>query len=387
MGMHFGRYEVVAELGRGAMGVVYKATDPVIGRTVAIKTINLTVDADERAEYEARFNQEAKAAGSLNHPAIVTIYDLGRTDDLAYMAMEFIDGRELKDLLGPGQPLPTGRAISIAAQVAEGLGYAHQRGVVHRDIKPANIMILGDGAAKITDFGIARIQVSDVKTRTGVLLGSPKYMAPEQILGQDVDHRADIFSLGIVLYEMLTGKSPFAGNSLESLMYQTTNIAPPPPTSIDPALPEMLDLIVARALAKRPAERYQDARELAADLRECERRYGSGFAVAPRAADGVLLNDAGTIGGDMATRGLSSAFDSFAATQKLARAVGMDREFDDYAATVKLSRKDIASPVPAAEAPAVAAKSAPAGRSNSDSALALLILTAALIAAVAITYL
>jgi serine/threonine protein kinase len=360
----------------------------VLGRTVAIKTINLSVDPDERAEYEARFNQEAKAAGSLNHPAIVTIYDLGRTDDLAYMAMEFIDGRELKDLIGPGRPLPAAQAIGIAAQVAEGLAFAHQRGVVHRDIKPANIMVLADGTAKITDFGIARIQVSDVKTRTGVLLGSPKYMAPEQVLGQGVDHRTDIFSLGILLYEMSTGKPPFGGSSLESLMYQTSNIVPPPPTCINPALPEMLDLIVARALEKRPEDRYQDARELAVDLRECERRYCSDASSAPatRVGDGMLLGEAGTTGNDDAAHGLSSSFDSFEATQKLARAVGMDREFDDYAATVKLVRKDFVAPAPAAAAPVAETNSGTHGRSGTDSLLALLILAIAMAAAAAIIF-
>jgi serine/threonine-protein kinase len=394
MTAHFGRYEVVSELGRGAMGVVYRATDPVLGRTVAIKTINLSIDPDERAEYEARFNQEAKAAGSLNHPAIVTIYDLGRTENLAYMAMEFIDGRELKDLIGNGQPLPAAQAISIAAQVAEGIAYAHQRGVVHRDIKPANIMVLANGMAKLTDFGIARIQRSDVKTRTGVLLGSPKYMAPEQVLGQAIDHRADIFALGIVLYEALTGKPPFSGNSLEALMYQTTTVNPPPPSRIDPALPEMLDLIVARALEKKPEDRYQDASELAADLRDCEKRYGNALPAAtpPRVDSGVRLGEHADGEADSDVRGLSSSFDSFAATQKLARAVGMEREFDDYAATVKIKRQDIAAPtptptpapMPAAAIPVAATAAASAGHGRSDVALVLAILAAALLAAAAI---
>ncbi len=385
---HFGRYEVVSELGRGAMGVVYRATDPVLGRTVAIKTINLSIDPDERAEYEARFNQEAKAAGSLNHPAIVTIYDLGHTENLAYMAMEFIDGRELKDLIGSGQPLPAAQAISIAAQVAEGIAYAHQRGVVHRDIKPANIMVLANGMAKLTDFGIARIQRSDVKTRTGVLLGSPKYMAPEQVLGQTVDHRADIFSLGIVLYEALTGKPPFAGNGLEALMYQTTTVNPPPPSRIDPALPEMLDLIVARALEKRPEDRYQDAGEFAADLRDCERRYGSTLpATAPTRVDsGVHLGGHADDGDDSGVRGLSSSFDSLAETQKLARAVGMEREFEDYAATVKIKRQDIAALAPPAVVPVAATAGQSADHGRSDVALALVILAAALLAAVAIVF-
>ncbi|MGE5466321.1 MAG: serine/threonine-protein kinase [Ignavibacteria bacterium] len=396
MSGQFGRYEVVSELGRGAMGVVYRANDPVLGRTVAVKTINLSIDPEERAEYEARFNQEAKAAGSLNHPAIVTIYDLGRTDNLAYMAMEFIEGREVKDLLSEGRALPPAQAISVAAQVAEGLAYAHQRGIVHRDIKPANIMVLASGAAKITDFGIARIQQSDVKTRTGVLLGSPKYMAPEQVLGQPIDHRADIFALGIVLYEMLTGKPPFAGNSLESLMYQTTTVDPPAPSRLEPALPEMLDLIVARALKKQPGDRYQDAAELAADLRDCERRYGDALASAAttRTDSGVRLASADDAAEDSGARGLSSSFDSFAATQKLARVTGMEREFDAFAATVKIARPanaptaTTAAPIAATAAPTTPPQPASvhAGRSRSELVLAGAILAAALLVAAFIAF-
>lgn len=395
MDSHFGRYEIISELGRGAMGVVYRANDPVLGRTVAIKTINLSIDPDERTEYEARFNQEAKAAGSMNHPAIVTIYDLGRTENVAYMAMEYIEGRELKDLIGSGQPLPAAQAVSIAAQVADGIAYAHQRGVVHRDIKPANIMVLASGTAKITDFGIARIQRSDVKTRTGVLLGSPKYMAPEQVLGQPVDHRADIFALGIVLYEMLTGKPPFAGNSLESLMYQTTSVDPPPPSRINPELPEMLDLIVARALKKRPEDRYQDAAEFASDLRDCERRYSGALASAAtaRVDDGVRLGQQGADAEDSGARGLSSSFDSFAATQKLAHAIGMEREFDDYAATVRMVRPETRAPAPppspaaaSPAAPVTVAEAAASARGRSDSLRVLLILATALLVAAAIAF-
>ncbi|MCM2287629.1 MAG: serine/threonine protein kinase [Sulfuritalea sp.] len=357
-----GRYEVLSLLGRGAMGVVYKAADPVLNRIVAVKTINLSLDPDLRGEYEARFQQEAKAAGSLSHPAIVTIYDLGKTGDLAYIAMEFLDGQELHDLISGEQRLPVKQATSIAAQVASGLSYAHQHGIVHRDIKPANIMVLKDGTAKITDFGIARMRVSEVKTQTGMRLGSPKYMSPEQVLGQRVDHRTDIFSLGVLLYEMLTGKAPFRGDSLEALMYQTVNIVPLPPSRINPDVPEMLDLILAKMLEKRLENRYQSAADLASDLRECEKHYGSSptadpgaslglhelpqnlpaaadktLVLAPQAAIHSRREDAAEQEADAGSLGLSSVVESFSATQRLAKEVGMNLEFDEYSATVKLT--------------------------------------------------
>jgi serine/threonine-protein kinase len=360
-----GRYEVLAVLGRGAMGVVYKAADPVLNRIVAVKTINLSLDPDLRDEYEARFQQEAKAAGSLSHPAIVTIYDLGKTGDLAYIAMEFLDGQELHDLISAAQRLPVKQAMSIAAQVAAGLGYAHQNGIVHRDIKPANIMVLKDGVAKITDFGIARMRASEVKTQTGMRLGSPKYMSPEQVLGQRVDHRTDIFSLGVMLYEMLTGKSPFGGNSLEALMYQTVNTVPLSPSRLNPDVPEMLDLILAKMLEKRPDNRYQSAADLASDLRECEKYYGSipsadpgtspglhelppqlsaeadkTLVLAPQVGAHSRREDAEGNEVEAGGLGLSAVVESFSATQRLANEVGMSREFDEYAATVRLARSE-----------------------------------------------
>src|SRR5262245_10605674 len=262
------RYTLHGELGRGAMGVVYKASDPMLNRTVAIKTINVTADPEERAEYEKRFYQEAKAAGGLSHPNIVTIFDIGQAGELVYMAMEFVPGNELKGLLASRVVEPLA-ALESGAQVAEGLAYAHSRGIVHRDVKPANIMVVPGGPAKIMDFGIARMRQSDVKTQTGMLLGSPKYMAPEQLLGGAVDHRADIFALGVVIYEMVVGAAPFSGDDITQIMYQIVNAAPPAPSAVHARLPPMLDLVLARALAKNPDSRYQDARELAADLRAC----------------------------------------------------------------------------------------------------------------------
>jgi eukaryotic-like serine/threonine-protein kinase len=250
------------------MGIVYRADDPLLNRTVAIKTIAMMEDPTACAEYESRFYQEAKAAGGLNHPNLITINDIGREGDIAYMAMELLEGIELRKLMAQG-PCPLPFALDILAQVADGLAHAHERGVIHRDIKPANIMVVRDRFAKIMDFGIARMRVSDVKTQTGNILGSPKYMSPEQMTGQPADRRSDIFSLGIVLYELTAGEPPFSAPNVSQLMQQIAVATPRPPSAVKPALPAMLDLIVAKALEKRPDARYQSAAALAADLRAC----------------------------------------------------------------------------------------------------------------------
>lgn len=263
-----GRYRIIAELGRGAMGVVYKAEDPSLNRTVAIKTILMGTQTEERAEYEARFDQEAKAAGGLNHPNIVTIHDIGRDGELAYMAMELLDGVDLRELMKHGQ-LPLALALDIGAQVAEGLAFAHEHGVVHRDIKPGNIMIVRGEHAKIMDFGIARVRLADTLTQAGSMLGSPKYMSPEQAAGERADHRSDIFSLGVTLYEMAVGQAPFSADDLAQLMFQLSSAVPRPPSAVNPAIPGMFDLIASKALEKLPDGRYQNARDLAADLRAC----------------------------------------------------------------------------------------------------------------------
>src|SRR5436190_13045323 len=345
-----GRYAIQSELGRGAMGVVYKAKDTALERTVAVKTVNMALERDGAERYEARFYQEARAAGSLNHPNIVTVYDVGKEGNVVYMAMEFIEGQELRSLLAEGRALPVSQAVSIAAQVAEGLAYAHQHGVVHRDVKPANIMVLSDGPVKITDFGIARMRASnDELTQSGMMLGSPKYMSPEQVIGKRADHRSDIFSLGIILYEMLCGNVPFNGENVTALMYQIVNFAPPAPSAVNHAVPELLDYIVAKMLAKPLEERYQGAQELAQDLRECERQLAAppgstvpprptGLASGPqpelvdtRAHDVVMaqtLNrtrDKDKTPEDPTTppaRGLSHSFDSLEATQRLAVLTG-----------------------------------------------------------------
>ncbi len=344
-----GRYEILSELGKGAMGVVYRARDPMLDRTVAIKTINMALDPGEMADYEARFNQEAKAAGGLNHPNIVTVHDIGKSGNMAYMAMEFLEGRELRELLTSGAPLAPARAVEIAAQVAEGLAYAHQHGVVHRDVKPANIMILTNGMAKITDFGIARMRLAEVRTQTGVVLGSPRYMSPEQVAGKRAAPRSDIFSLGVILYEMLTGKPPFTGDDVTAIMFQILNLVPPPPSTVNPAIPAVLDFIVAKALAKPPEDRYPDASELARDLHDNLKHAqaaGPAPAIARAAAQPKLDTDAARalihslpgdrradtedVAADSApTLGLSKAFDSLEATVKLAARTGMAETLRD----------------------------------------------------------
>jgi serine/threonine-protein kinase len=261
-----GRYRILEELGRGAMGVVYRAEDPSLDRVVALKTISLA-DAEGRKEYEKRFLLEAKAAGKLTHPNIVTIYDYGEEEDLAYMAMELLEGSDLRTRMR-SEPIPPMEAVEIALQVADGLGFAHEHGVVHRDVKPGNIMLLERGAVKIMDFGIARMRFSEHKTSTGMVLGTPRYMSPEQISGQPVDQRSDIFSLGTVLYEMLTQTSLFAGQDVNQIAFNVTTNEPAPPSHAHPELPQILDFIVARALKKEPSVRYQDAYEMAADLRD-----------------------------------------------------------------------------------------------------------------------
>ena len=260
-----GRYEVVSALGHGAMGAVYKAVDPLIERDVAIKTISLNLSKAERAEFEERFYREAKSAGRLSHANIVTIYDVGETDDIAYIAMEYVEGKSLRELLDSGVVLPTEMISRIVARIANALHYAHENHVVHRDIKPANIMITSNRDVKIMDFGIAQIPTGS-RTQLGTVLGSPKYMAPEQVVGQPTDGRTDIFALGVVLYEMLTGTTPFNGDNLSAIMYQVLHEEPAPPSVINPRVPPGFDRITARALAKRPEDRYQTALAFAQDL-------------------------------------------------------------------------------------------------------------------------
>jgi len=350
-----GRYEIVAELGRGAMGIVYKARDPELGRTVAIKTVNMALGGgDEVENYQKRFTQEARAAGGLNHPAIVTIYDIGRAQDIAYMAMEFIEGTELRTLVQQGPRLTIPQAVSIAAQVADGLAYAHSRGIVHRDIKPANIMVLEDGSVKITDFGIARMRIAQELTQTGTMLGSPKYMSPEQALGRRATHQSDIFSLGVVLYEMLAGAAPFAGDSVGALMYQIAHIAPPAPSVLNPEVPELLDYVVSKALAKPPESRYNSAEDLARDLRQLNiGQSAAGERVpVPRHATGALSTGSQPSLLDTAVRAevlapaqvRTRVADATPTADTTSPVHGLARGFDSHEATQRIAALDATMP-------------------------------------------
>ncbi|RMH23383.1 MAG: serine/threonine protein kinase, partial [Acidobacteria bacterium] len=252
------------------MGVVYLARDPIIGRKLALKTFRLAYSAQdaELEQFRVRFLREAQSAGILNHPNVVTIHDVVEDQEAGaiFIAMEYVKGTDLKQLMQRHDKLPLAFVIDVVAQIAEGLDYAHRQGVVHRDVKPANIIITADKKAKITDFGIARVNASNL-TVEGQLLGTPNYMAPEQVLAQEVDHRADIFSLGVMLYEMLTGQKPFAGENLTVVTNRIVNDAFTPPSELVPGLPAPLTAILGRALQKRPADRYASAADMAADLR------------------------------------------------------------------------------------------------------------------------
>jgi serine/threonine protein kinase len=269
-GKRFGRYEIVAELGRGGMGVVYKARDPKIDRFVAIKTICLVGHVlEEEREYRERFFQEAQAAGRLLHPGIVTIFDVGEDPESRdpYIVMEYVPGVPLNGMLEEGQPLALDTALRLTQQLAEALDCAHAQGIVHRDIKPANILVTAGGQAKITDFGIAKLSLTHL-TLPGRALGTPAFSSPEQLNGDPVDGRGDIFSLGVILYSMVTGYRPFQGNSVMTVCYKVVNREPLAATDLDPKLPRELDAVIGRAMAKRPADRYQRGMELALDLGE-----------------------------------------------------------------------------------------------------------------------
>ena len=269
IGHTLGRYEILDELGRGAMGIVYKARDPLIERHVAVKTLRSDFTAEEQPTVRERFLREARSAGRLSHPAIVVIHDVGESEGTAYIAMELLPGESLKSALAASARLPLDVVAELAAQIADGLDYAQRHDIVHRDVKPANIMVTAPGTAKLTDFGIAYVPSSSA-TQTD-MLGSPKYMSPEQVTGDGIDGRSDIFSLGVVLYEMLTRKTPFERPSDASVYRLMQRIVAAPherSSEVDPSIPRGFDVILARALAKEPGRRYQRAAEFAADLRK-----------------------------------------------------------------------------------------------------------------------
>ena len=267
--MKAGRYEILGELGRGAMGVVYKATDPVIGRAVAVKTIKLSEEGTglSRPELLSRFQTEARAAGLLTHPNIVVVFDAGEEEGLYYITMELVEGKSVQALLDAGHAFPLPRVLRIMEQTCGALQFAHERNVVHRDIKPANIMLTGDDTVKVTDFGTAKILQFGTVQQTAHVMGTPSYMSPEQVKGRAVDGRSDIFSLGVMLYEMITGEKPFPGQSITTVIYKIVNEEPVPPRQINPSIHPGISAAVMRALAKEPEDRYQSCRELLEDLR------------------------------------------------------------------------------------------------------------------------
>src|SRR5579859_7809126 len=263
-----GRYEITGELGRGAMGVVYKAMDPTIGRTVALKTMRLDVHGLDAQEMVRRFQNEARAAGVLNHPNIVTIYDAGEQDGIFYIAMEFIEGTTLHELLAEQRILPADQVIQYSRQICRGLDYAQSHGIVHRDIKPANIMITANGTVKIMDFGIAKSGGS--MTSTGQVLGTPNYMSPEQVKGRPLDGRSDLFSFGVILYEMITGEKPFGGDNITTIIYKIVNEEPIPPRELNAEIHHGLNRVILKALAKTPQDRYQMGADLVHALENYE---------------------------------------------------------------------------------------------------------------------
>ena len=272
MTQKIGRYDIEGTIGRGAMGVVYRARDPIIGRALAIKVVSLSggLADDAKEEYRQRFFREAQAAGNLHHPNIVTVFDAGEERGVPYLVMELVEGESLAQRLKRAGKLSVEEASSIARQVAAGLAYAHEKGVVHRDIKPANILLDAKGRAAITDFGVARLSASDL-TRTGEVLGTPNFMSPEQVLGQALDGRSDLFSLGVVYYLMLTGERPFKGEEVSAICYNVVHSEPVPPVS-SLALPGEVAGVLERLLRKSPAERFADGEAAAAALREVTER-------------------------------------------------------------------------------------------------------------------
>ena len=258
-----GKYELTDVLGEGAMGVVYRAFDPVLNRTLAVKVMNTSIAAD--AALRERFLREARAAGSLQHPNVITVYDFGEADGHLFIAMEFIDGADLAEVMKGWEVIPIAVRLDIVIDALNGLAYAHSRGLVHRDVKPANIRVTAENRAKIMDFGIARLQSSEL-TQTGMLLGTPQYMAPEQVTGGPITPASDVFAVGTLMYEFLTGVKPFQGETLHEVMYKVMHEAPRPARQIAPRLPAAIDTILLKALAKDPADRYQTAAAMAKDL-------------------------------------------------------------------------------------------------------------------------
>lgn len=283
-----GKYEILSTLGQGAMGVVYKGFDPNIERTVALKTIRKdALSAKDLAPLLTRFKQEAQAAGRLTHPGIVTVYEYGEDEGTVFIAMEFVQGRELKEILDSNEKLQLSTSVNLITQLLDALAYSHTHGVVHRDIKPGNIIILADGRIKVTDFGIAKIESSTL-TQFGDVLGTPSYMSPEQFGGQPVDRRSDLFSAGVILYHLLTGEKPFPGNSMTAIMHRVMNTVPSNVSDLNFQIPASFDQVINKALAKKALERFQTAEEFAAALK---RAYQFGANNAAENAEDLTVLD------------------------------------------------------------------------------------------------
>ncbi len=290
-----GRYKIIKEIGRGAMGTVYQGYDPKIDRIVALKTIRKDRLAESRdvEDLVTRFQNEVRAAGKLVHPNIIIVYDTGEDEETAYIAMEYIEGDTLENLFQKGIRFPLEKTIDIMDQICDGLDYTHRQGIVHRDLKPSNIMLIKGGRVKITDFGISKAigTSSSPLTQAGAFLGTPSYMSPEQIVGSKINGRSDLFSLGIILYQLLTGEKPFAGHTISTLLYNIVNKDPKPASQIDSSLPLHFDEVLAKALAKDPDKRYQTAKDFLEDLKRVDRGEGaveaSGIEATMTAAAGI----------------------------------------------------------------------------------------------------
>ena len=348
-----GRYEIVGELGKGAMGIVYKALDPMIGRTVAMKTMRVDVHGMEADEMLKRFQNEARAAGVLQHPNIVTIYDAGEQDGMFYIAMEYIEGVTLHSLILQNRVLPVEQIIDYSRQICAGLDQAHAHGVIHRDVKPANIMIMPDGLVKIMDFGIAK--AGGGLTSAGQVLGTPNYMSPEQVKGRTLDGRSDLFSFGVMLYEMVTGEKPFTGQNVTTIIYKIVNENPIAPRELDVTIHPGLSSVITKALSKSPDERYQKGADLVKDLANYK-TFGSGDAsgkmsAAPAASelpgdasDKTVVFDSGSMAkassGSMAAQSAPAAAAAAAAPSPAAKAID---------STVGMAKKKVAPAVAAAQ--------------------------------------
>ncbi len=264
-----GKYTIVEILGKGAMGIVYKALDPDIDREVAIKTIrfDLISDESEKNELMLRFIREARSAGNLLHPNIITIYDVGKEKDMTYIVMQYVEGSSLQNWITSRKKIPAPAIVRLMVQICEALDYAHRNGIVHRDIKPANILLDEEGKPFLVDFGVAHVEMSTI-TQTGAAIGTPSYMSPEQVMGKKIDKRSDIFSLGAILYELLTGRRPFEGESITTVIYKIVNEEAMPLSHFRKEIPSEFEAIVKKALSKDPEKRYRSCSELAAELRK-----------------------------------------------------------------------------------------------------------------------